>query len=289
MELSLWGKRRRKARREFEFLIVPQGHGGVTKSIKASVGKLVALGIATSMILFLVFLLVFRFTPAGKLAGINPDAQAAWRKEANETRQRVQSLAEEVEVLKEYNLQLRKALGAHVGGDTAAVRESGQDARQQTRVAQERDASEDVGAGLPQANVAAAQFEGLKSSFPLFVPVEGVVTQGFEPNQKHLGIDYAAKGGAPVHAAAAGYVLFAGWTYDDGNVVILSHGGGYITVYKHNSALLKPVGSFVRRGELIGLVGNTGRTSKGPHLHFEVLKDGVPQDPMQFLLTAAKT
>jgi murein DD-endopeptidase MepM/ murein hydrolase activator NlpD len=84
-------------------------------------------------------------------------------------------------------------------------------------------------------------------------------------------------------------VLFSGWTYDDGNVIILSHGGGVITVYKHNSSLLKSVGSMTKRGDVIALVGNTGRTSKGPHVHFEALKDGVPHDPLQFLLRAKTT
>ena len=82
--------------------------------------------------------------------------------------------------------------------------------------------------------------------------------------------------------------MFAGWTFEDGNVVMLSHGSGYLTVYKHNSSLLKSTGSLVKRGEVIALVGSTGITSTGPHLHFEVLKDGLPQNPQEFLLTAPK-
>jgi murein DD-endopeptidase MepM/ murein hydrolase activator NlpD len=87
-----------------------------------------------------------------------------------------------------------------------------------------------------------------------------------------------------VVAAADGYVVFSGWTYQDGQVLILSHSGGFLTYYKHNQSLLKSANIFVRRGEPIALLGNSGRTSSGPHLHFEVWKDGAPVDPARYLL-----
>jgi murein DD-endopeptidase MepM/ murein hydrolase activator NlpD len=114
------------------------------------------------------------------------------------------------------------------------------------------------------------------------------VTQGFDQARYHYGLDYAVKRGTPVSAATDGYVLFAGWTFSDGNMIILSHGGGYLTVYKHNESLLRVVHERVKRGELIARSGSTGQTSSGPHLHFEVWKDGLPQDPEQYLLTAPK-
>ncbi len=71
-------------------------------------------------------------------------------------------------------------------------------------------------------------------------------------------------------------------------MLIISHGGGYLTVYKHNKSLLKAARAFVERGEPVALIGTSGKTSRGPHLHFEVWKDGVPQDPDEFLLTSPK-
>ena len=102
-------------------------------------------------------------------------------------------------------------------------------------------------------------------------------------------MDIAGQRGTPVQAPGDGVVLFAGWTYDDGNMLIIAHGGGYLTVFKHNQSLLKSALSGVKRGEPIALLGTSGRTSLGPHLHFEVWKNGLPQDPNEYLLVPAKT
>lgn len=288
--MSLLRNRRRKKSKQYEILVIPQGDGGGTKSIKAGGVKLALWGSAAFAVLFLVFFLVFRFTPLGRLVGLIPEKQVALTNAEIETERRIRALAEEIVVLKDYNVQLRKALGERSDKEiahTSTAESQKEEAAQPNQ--QEQIVGEDFSSPTPATTQAVTSVEGLKTSFPLFLPVVGVTTQGFEPNQKHFGIDYAAKQGTPVHAAAQGYVVFAGWTYDDGNVLILSHGNGYITVYKHNSSLLKSTGSLVRRGELISLVGSTGRTSKGPHLHFEVLKDGVPHDPMQFLLQTKTT
>jgi len=71
-------------------------------------------------------------------------------------------------------------------------------------------------------------------------------------------------------------------------MLIIQHSGGYVTVYKHNQVLLRAVQSSVTRGESIALLGSSGKTSLGPHLHFEVWKDGIPQDPSQFMLTPVR-
>jgi murein DD-endopeptidase MepM/ murein hydrolase activator NlpD len=126
------------------------------------------------------------------------------------------------------------------------------------------------------------------TAFPLLTPVEGFVTQGFDPSRNHFGIDIAAQRGTPVYAPGDGVVLFAGWTYEDGNMLIIAHGGGYLTVYKHNQTLLKNTLNAVKRGEPIALLGSTGKTSAGQHLHFEVWRNGVPQDPEDFLLVPSR-
>ncbi|MEP0823554.1 MAG: M23 family metallopeptidase, partial [Ignavibacterium sp.] len=110
------------------------------------------------------------------------------------------------------------------------------------------------------------------------------ITRGFEPGQRHFGLDIAGTLGTPVNAAADGYVVFAGWTVDEGYVMILSHTDGFLTFYKHNQTLLKGANVFVKRGEPIALLGNSGRMSSGPHLHFEIWKDGTPVDPSLYLL-----
>jgi murein DD-endopeptidase MepM/ murein hydrolase activator NlpD len=280
------GSKRRKKSREFEILVVPRGDGGGTRSISAGASKLALWGGAAAFILFLLFFLAFRFTPLGRLVGAQREVASA----DVETERRIRALAEEISVLKDYNETLRKALGERVEKKASdAVPKIEEPRREVLGIGNELNAvptQRDDANGIPVQQVARVAPEALSASLPLIAPTNGVVTQGFDPTESHFGVDLAAKEGAPVYAAAKGYVLFSGWTYDDGNVIILSHGSGVITVYKHNSSLLKSVGSMTKRGDVIALVGNTGRTSKGSHLHFEVLKDGVPRDPNEFLLNA---
>ena len=98
----------------------------------------------------------------------------------------------------------------------------------------------------------------------------------------HEGIDFNAPPGTPVLAAADGVILSAGWDGDFGKLIEVDHGGGLTTRYAHLSRMDVKAGGVVRRGEPIGAVGNTGR-STGPHLHFEVRMLGVAQNPAQFL------
>jgi murein DD-endopeptidase MepM/ murein hydrolase activator NlpD len=98
----------------------------------------------------------------------------------------------------------------------------------------------------------------------------------------HTGLDFPTETGTPVHAAAGGVVLSSQFHPEYGNLVELDHGNGLVTRYAHNSRVLVKAGDLVKRGQVISEVGTTGR-STGAHLHFEVLVDGVPQDPAKFL------
>jgi murein DD-endopeptidase MepM/ murein hydrolase activator NlpD len=110
-------------------------------------------------------------------------------------------------------------------------------------------------------------------------PAQGIITQPFW--QFHPGIDIANDVGTPEHAADAGQVVFAGWgSY--GIYVEIDHGNGFHTIYGHMSRALVRTGQIVLRGQLIGLMGMTGRAT-GPHLHFEIRYQGVPQNPLDLL------
>jgi murein DD-endopeptidase MepM/ murein hydrolase activator NlpD len=100
----------------------------------------------------------------------------------------------------------------------------------------------------------------------------------------HPGLDLAVPDGTPIDAAAGGRVLEAGWDKVGGygNHVKIDHGDGLVTIYAHMSVVLATTGEEVFTGQLIGLVGSTG-VSTGPHLHFEVRRDGRPQDPLEYL------
>jgi len=98
----------------------------------------------------------------------------------------------------------------------------------------------------------------------------------------HEGMDFAGKMGTPVMAVAAGIITWAGPRYGYGNLVEISHGKGYVTHYAHNSKILVDVGEKVEKGEVIALMGSSGR-STGPHVHFEVLRYGKHLDPRKYL------
>ena len=98
----------------------------------------------------------------------------------------------------------------------------------------------------------------------------------------HEGIDIAVPSGTPVHAAAAGTVVYAGWLGGYGNIVVVDHGNGLSTAYGHNSSLSVAQGASVGAGSVIALSGNTGH-STGPHVHFEVRVNGAAVDPTRYL------
>jgi murein DD-endopeptidase MepM/ murein hydrolase activator NlpD len=115
-------------------------------------------------------------------------------------------------------------------------------------------------------------------------PMSGFMSRGFNSEKGHFGIDYAAAIGTPLVASANGYVVFSDFTVNDGFMIIINHTNNYTTVYKHCSLLFKNVRDFVIQGETIALSGNSGKLTTGPHLHFEIWKDGVPIDPKTLLL-----
>ncbi|MBR9999948.1 MAG: M23 family metallopeptidase, partial [Cyclobacteriaceae bacterium] len=109
-----------------------------------------------------------------------------------------------------------------------------------------------------------------------FAPISGIITSRFDMSIEHYGVDVVARTDEPVKSIADGSVIMADWTQSSGNIIAVQHRGNLISVYKHNAALLKKVGSFVSAGEIIAIIGNTGELTTGPHLHFELWYNGNP-------------
>ena len=116
-----------------------------------------------------------------------------------------------------------------------------------------------------------------------FSPIKGDITQTFNFEENHFAIDIAADIGTPVKSILDGKILFSEWSVDTGHVIIVDHGDNIVSVYKHNSKLLKEQNDFVQAGEVIAYSGNQGSLSSGPHLHFELWKNGTPIDPEPLL------
>ncbi len=116
-----------------------------------------------------------------------------------------------------------------------------------------------------------------------FTPISGIISQKYNPEDKHFAVDIAVTEGTPVKATADGTVIFAEWTAQTGNVVIIEHANGFISVYKHNATLMKEQGDLVKSGEVIATAGSTGELTTGPHLHFELWNEGYPVNPTNFI------
>lgn len=114
-------------------------------------------------------------------------------------------------------------------------------------------------------------------------PVEGYVVREYSINDNHVGIDIAANEGDPVKSILDGIVIANNWNPETGNVIGVQHENNIVSFYKHNSIILKKVGSFVNKGDVIALVGNTGSLTTGQHLHFELWIEAKSVNPMDFL------
>ncbi len=127
-------------------------------------------------------------------------------------------------------------------------------------------------------------FNNKQHSLLFFPPVEiGYLTAGFDPSIRHYAIDLATPKNAIIRSVAAGRVVFQGYSPQFGNIIIVQHSGGLLSIFKHCASILAKEGTFVKPGMPIATVGSTGELSTGPHLHFELWMDGVPIDPTWFI------
>ncbi len=117
-----------------------------------------------------------------------------------------------------------------------------------------------------------------------FPPLRGIVTTTFDRRQDHFGIDIVTKADAAVKACLAGTVTLASWTTDAGHVLHIQHANDLVSIYKHNSVLLRKVGDKVKAGEAVAIVGNSGELTTGPHLHFELWLNGEAVDPQAYMV-----
>ena len=126
--------------------------------------------------------------------------------------------------------------------------------------------------------------KGGLANLTFFPPIKGLVSGQFNASTDHYGVDIVAAENEPILAVLEGTVLIATWSSEEGYVLVLQHDQGLISVYKHNSVLLKSQGELVQAGEAIAIIGNSGHLSTGPHLHFELWVSGISVDPESYIV-----
>jgi murein DD-endopeptidase MepM/ murein hydrolase activator NlpD len=121
------------------------------------------------------------------------------------------------------------------------------------------------------------------SNFFFFTPIQGVISNGYNPANRHFGIDIVSKKNEAVKSVLDGTVILSAWTLQTGNIIAVQHQSNIISVYKHNSVLLKKEGDNVKAGDPIAIVGESGEMQTGPHLHFELWYNGNPVNPREYI------
>ena len=116
-----------------------------------------------------------------------------------------------------------------------------------------------------------------------FSPIKGVITNSFDRKEEHFGTDIVAKEDEPIKCVFDGVVVISHWTSETGYVIGVQHANGVFSLYKHNSILFKSVGEYVKSGEVIAVIGNSGDLSSGPHLHFELWYKGSAVNPENYI------
>ncbi len=117
----------------------------------------------------------------------------------------------------------------------------------------------------------------------LTTPLKGTISAAYEAEIDHFGIDILAPANSPIKAVSDGVVIQSGWNVETGNTISIQHKENLISVFKHNSVLLKKEGDFVQAGEVVAIIGNSGTLSDGPHLHFELWYDGRSVNPQDYI------
>lgn len=128
-----------------------------------------------------------------------------------------------------------------------------------------------------------AKARGSITEFTFYPPIKGSISQEYSTKDRHLAVDISARKNEPIKATLDGTVFIANFTTEQGNVIGIQHSNNIVSFYKHCSVILKKVGSFVKAGEVIGIVGNSGELSTGPHLHFELWYNGSPVNPSEYI------
>lgn len=294
-------ERSKKPPQKYNILLVPEGNTGTSHSFRVTkLGVFLSL-LASLVLIVAIIIVVLIYTPVGSIITIpNPHLEERYVSELVRVQDRLNRVTEDVIFMREYNMQMRRALGEDDAlpetTDMTAMADRQEPRRQEVPPRESPAIDNDeldsydpfvdygiMGLTSGPVRISPTVESTFRPTLPITLPADGYVTRRFNASGGHVGIDIAGKVNTPIAAVAEGTVIFSGWTYHDGNMVIISHGGGYFSVYKHNQANIVRQGAVVRRGETIGLLGNTGKQSYGPHLHFELWKDGAPLDPAYYL------
>jgi murein DD-endopeptidase MepM/ murein hydrolase activator NlpD len=215
---------------------------------------------------------------------------------------KVRNLEEEIEASRRFNENIRNILNGnveHMGKESVEQQKNATDSQLDSippedvdRIPEDEQLRSEVAKGTFNNDPALTAAAGVGAIVPRDVPlsqlffmppVSGQITSVFDLQKSHFGVDVGAPKNTAVKAAADGVVISAGYTVETGYSIAVQHPNNVVTMYKHNSVLLKSTGANLKAGEAIALIGNSGENSSGPHLHFELWYKGRPVNPVDYI------
>lgn len=242
---------------------------------------LISLLIAYTIFIVIILMVLFRFTTLKSVVQSGDTAET--RVQIEEQQQAIDSLYALTTSNEKYLDNLMRLLNDEDFNDSTAMKS--QDTNYVNYVPNFTKSKEDsiLRAKMQNQEVnGVANDNGFSMDF-FFPPVNGLVSQSFSITKDHYGVDVSTTADEPIKACLNGTVILAGWVPGEGNIIVIQHSNEFTSIYKHCSVLLKVQGDHVAIGDPIGIVGNTGENTSGPHLHFELWQNGVAMNPQEFI------
>lgn len=237
-------------------------------------------------ILSIMVALLFMLTPIGALLYSKEDAEI--RSQVESITEKVISLQDSL-IVRDYQLEEMKKIIRLSVDTTLSMDERFESMFEDGKLSIKDVYADrfDVDPTSEQVNTSGVFFSNIFKAapdFPASFPVNGILTREYNPEELHFGIDVATKEEETITSIADGTIVNATWTISDGYVISVQHADGLLSIYKHCSSTTKKNGDVILKGDIIGTTGDVGVSSSGPHLHLEIWKNGLPQDPSMYLI-----
>ena len=269
---------------EVSFLVIDDTIVSKTHSYKIKIRHIIEALLIYSIVLIVFVVLLLTFTPLGIIVYDPKDIRM--RLDTIALQERLDRVEQEVKLRDRWIHYLKEIVTNHASVDT--LLEDGS-----LYYIQEFDT---LSIGLPKTNGKEVGFlhnsfkeklsfyaiDSTVVSFPTHYPLKGTVTRGYLPSKNHFGLDISAREETPFHAIAQGTVVHHGWSVEYGYVLHIQHPNGLLSIYKHARDLNVANGQIVDKGAILGVIGDVGLLSSGSHLHIEIWKNGLPQNPKDF-------
>ncbi|MBI3134789.1 MAG: M23 family metallopeptidase [Bacteroidetes bacterium] len=250
-------------------------------SFNVSSLSLISLVLVYTLVIVLVVMVLFRYTSLNNF--VNPYDNDETRSLIEKQSQSIDSLYAVTGSNEKYLDNLKKLLNDEPFDDSISLRQ-----QDTTYLHYTPDFSKSREDSLLREKVERDMKGGgpLESGYAIdffFPPVNGRISQSFNSEKDHFGVDVVTAADEPIKACLDGTVIVSGWIPGEGNILIIQHNNDFISVYKHCSVLLREQGDKILTGDPVGIVGNTGENTSGPHLHFELWQKGNALNPQEFI------